>query len=167
MTAVLPERHEADMLYRLRTLRVQRARERCGEAQAAVVRAEQAVRERMRLIDRSRRDIDALGHAVAHALAPTLPRWGTVAAAQREKLADRIERDEYALISDERALEEAQEQLQQARADVTRALAREGAVRDLAQETRRAYAQSRERRAERDLEDQAHRPKHGQQGQSA
>ena len=157
MNAVLPQLHEAQMLCRLRSLRVQRARERCGEARKEVERAQHAVHERMRRIERSQRAMEALSHAVVHSLAPRLPRWSAVAAAQRELLEDRLERDEYALISDERKLEEAQERLQQARAELTRALAREGAVLDLAHETRRARALAQERRVEREIEDRAHR----------
>ena len=157
MSAVLPQPHEAQMLCRLRSLRVQRARERCGEARQEAERAQHAVHDRMRRIERSRQAMDALSHAVVHALAPRLPRWSSVAAAQRELLEDRLERDEYALISDERTLEQAQERLQQARAELTRALAREGAVRDLAHETRRAQALARERHVEREIEDLANR----------
>ncbi|HEX6707429.1 MAG TPA: hypothetical protein VF169_21910 [Albitalea sp.] len=143
-----------DQLCRLRSLRVQRARERCAQAQAEVDQAMHAVRERQHRIAHCRREIEALAHAVVHALAPRLPRWSGVAAAQRERLADRLERDEYALIGDEQALEEAQERLQQARAELTRALAREDALQDLAGETRRAEALAREQRSEREIEDQ-------------
>ena len=113
MTTVLPSRHEAQQLYRLRTLRVQRAREVCRQAQAAVERAEEAVRaapapDRPRASSRS----TCCGRPSSHALAPRLPRWSTMAVAQREALADRLERDEYALIDDEQQLEEAQETLQ-------------------------------------------------------
>ncbi len=152
-TAALPDPREARQLCRLRSLRVQRAREGCAQAQAEVERAAQAVRERRFRIEHCRGEIEALGHAVVHALAPHLPRWSGMAAAQRDRLADRLERDEYALISDERRLEEAQEKAQQARAELTRALAREDAVRGLAQRTNRAHAQLREQRAERELED--------------
>jgi len=141
-------------LLRLRTLRVQRARERCADAQAAVERAAQAVRERQREIERSQRAIETLAHKVVHVLAPSLPRWVELATAERERLTDRLERDEYALIDDEHALEQAQEHLQQARAELTRALAREDAVRGLADEAQRAAVLAREQRVERELEDQ-------------
>lgn len=145
---------DVQQLLRLRTLRVQRARERCVEAQAAVESAAQAVRERQREIERSQRAIQTLAHKVVHVLAPNLPRWVDLATAERDRLADRLERDEYALIDDEHALEQAQEQLQQARAEVTRALAREDAVRGLADDAQRAAVLARETRVERELEDQ-------------
>jgi hypothetical protein len=155
MTTSLPEPREAQQLCRLRTLRVQRAREHCAQAQAEVARAAQAVRDRQRLIEHGRGAMQQLAHDVVHALAPRLPRWSTMASAQRERLADRLERDEYALISDQERLEESQERLQQARADLTRALAREDAVRGLAQQVRRSHALARERLVERELDDQA------------
>jgi light-regulated signal transduction histidine kinase (bacteriophytochrome) len=158
MKQALPQVHEAQQLCRLRALRVQRARERCGEAQGEVDRAARALRERQRQIERCQRELEALGRALVHSLAPRLPRWAGVAGAQRERLSDRLERDEYALISDEQRLEQAQERLQQARADFTRALAREDAVVDLAHRTRRAHALVHEQRVERELEDAGRGP---------
>jgi hypothetical protein len=123
-------------------------------AQAEVDRAIAAVHERQRTIEQLRDSLDNLQKSVVTSLVPVLPRWSSVAAAQREKLADRLARDEYALIEDERNLEVAQEKLQAARAEVTRALAREDAVRGLANETKRAHALRREQRAELEIEDQ-------------
>jgi hypothetical protein len=146
---------DARQLLRLRTLRVQRARERCAQEQAGVEAAVGVVRERRRCIENGQRAMKRLAHQVVHALAPALPRWIDVVAAQRARLADRLERDEYALIDDERRLEEAQERLQQARAELTRTLAREDAVRGLADRLDRAAALVREQRVERELDDQA------------
>jgi hypothetical protein len=154
MSRVLPKPHQAQQLCRLRSLRVKRARARCSEVQTEVERATEAVCARQRQIERTRREIDALAHAVVHALAPRLPRWGNMAAAQRDRLHERLERDESALIDDEHALEQAHERLQQARADLTRALSREDAVRGLADESRRDRVRQLERRAETELEDQ-------------
>jgi hypothetical protein len=154
MTKRLPKPGEAQQLVRLRGLRVQRARERVAQAQAEVALAAEAVRSRQQQIERVRRSIEELQHAIVTSLAPSLPRWSGVTGAQQERLADRLERDEYALIQDEHGLEAAQEKLQEARAELTRALAREDVVRDLAKKARRARLSDRERRAERDLEDQ-------------
>jgi hypothetical protein len=150
----LPKPGEARQLCRLRGLRVQRARERVAQAQAEVQRAAEAVRTRQRQIERVRRSIEELQQAIVTTLAPTMPRWSEVTGIHRERLADRLERDEYALIGDERKLEGAQEELQQQRAELTRALAREDVVRDLADKARRAQTRERERRAEREIEDQ-------------
>jgi hypothetical protein len=150
----LPKPGEAQQLCRLRALRVQRARERVAQAQTKMERAAEAVRIRQQQIERIRRAIDDLQNAIVTSLAPSLPRWSGVTGAQQERLTDRLERDEYALVQDEHTLESAQDALQQARADLTRALAREDVVRDLAHQARRAQVAERERRAERDLEDQ-------------
>ncbi|NRF67254.1 hypothetical protein HLB44_09690 [Aquincola sp. S2] len=153
MTARLPSPGEAQQLVRLRALRVQRSRDAFTAASAAVVDAEQAVHERQRLIDRVRREIDALGESVAHGFDGQLARWSQHLVAQRDKLADRLERAEYALVGDERKLEEAQEAAAQARAELTRALAREDAVRGLHGEAKRAVGRAREQRAELEQED--------------
>jgi len=158
MNPVLPQPREAQQLCRLRGLRVQRARERCGQLQTDADRAAQAVQERHVLIAGHRGAMEQLAHDVVHALAPRLPRWSTMAAAQRDRLHDQLERDEYALCGDEQRLEEAQERLQQARADLTRALAREDAVRGLAQRLRRSHAAMHERLTEREQDDQQRMP---------
>jgi flagellar biosynthesis chaperone FliJ len=88
-------------------------------------------------------------------LAPTLPRWSQVTTAHHERLTEQLERNEYGLLDDDRALESAQEKLQQARSELTRALAREDAVRGLVHDTRRARTLAREQRADRELDDQA------------
>ena len=154
MTSRLPAPGEAQQLVRLRTLRVQRAREGCAAAAAAIEAAQQAVADRQRRITRVRSEQDALGRSVAQGFDGGLARWSRLLVAQRDKLADRLERDEYALVGDERKLEEAQEAAAEARAELTRALAREDAVRGLLAESRKAVALVREQRAEAEQEDQ-------------
>jgi hypothetical protein len=153
VTGALPTGHEAQQLLRLRSLRVGRARDAVRTAQAAVDTAAALVRDRERALRAGRDRIDALEQALIGRLAPRLPRWSTMALAQRDALADRLERDEVALIDDEHALEQALESLQQARAALTRALAREDAVSGLVGDTLRARRQRLEARAERELED--------------
>jgi chromosome segregation ATPase len=150
----LPDPHDAQQLCRLRQLRVQRARDICKQAQAALAPAAAAVHRRQQQIEQGRQAIDAWSRAVVNELAPQLPRWANLIVAQRDRLRERLERDEYALIDDERQLEQAQEQLQQASAALTRALAQEDAVRGLLAQARRELAAARERRAEVELEDQ-------------
>lgn len=154
-TARMPRPHEAQQLARLRALRVQRARERIAPAQAAVDQAAQAVRARHQKIADLRDTITLSREAVVTTLAPSLPRWSAVTGAHLERLIDQLERNEYELIQDDRALEAAQEQLQQARSELTRALAREDAVQGLARQVKRARLIEREQRAERELDDQA------------
>ena len=153
-SARMPRLHEAQQLARLRALRVQRARERIAPAQAAVDQAAQAVRERQQKIDHFRSRLAESREAVVTSLAPALPRWSAVTGAHLERLVDQLERNEYGLTQDERALEAAQEQLQQARSELTRALAREDAVQGLAREVKRARLLERDQRAERELDDQ-------------
>lgn len=152
--ARLPQPHEAQQLARLRALRVQRAREHIAPAQAAVEQAAQAVRERQRKIASLQHQLTESRLAVVTSLAPTLPRWSALTGAHLEKLVDQLERHEYELMQDDRALEAAQEQLQQARSELTRALAREDAVQGLARQVKRARMLEREQRAERELDDQ-------------
>lgn len=150
----MPSVTEARQLHRLRSLRVQRAREQIPPAQAKVDQAFSAVQLRQRQIAHLRHSTQELRNAIVTTLAPRLPRWSEVTTAQQERLADQLERAEYGLIDDERALEAAQEKLQQARSELTRALAREDAVRGLAEEAKRCRAQAREQRAEREVDDQ-------------
>jgi hypothetical protein len=158
MTHNLPTPRDAAQMLRLRSLRVQRAREACAKAKAEVDQARAAVHERQRAIERSQREMSALADAVVTTLAPALPRWSQLVAANRERLADRLERDEFGLIDDERELEQAQERAQQAGAELTRALAREDAVRGLAKQARRAVLHAREQRVEIEIEDLGRRP---------
>jgi hypothetical protein len=99
-----------------------------------------------------------LADAVVTTLAPSLPRWSGMVSATRERMADRLERDEFALTEEEHLLEQAQEHAQQAGAELTRALAREDAVRGLAQQARKAVLHAREQRVELEIEDQGRRP---------
>ena len=158
MTQKLPTPREAGQMLRLRSLRVQRAREACAKAKVEVEKAQVVVQERQRAIERSQREMVALADAIVTTLAPALPRWSGMVSATRERLADRLERDEYALIDDEHQLEAAQERAQQANAELTRALAREDAVRGLAKQARSAVLHAREQRAEIEIEDQGRRP---------
>jgi hypothetical protein len=158
MTTKLPTSREAAQMLRLRSLRVQRAREACAKARIEVEKAQAVIKEHQRTIERGQREIAALADAIVTTLAPALPRWSGMVAATRERLADQLERDEYALIDDEHELEQAQERAQQAGAELTRALAREDAVRGLAQQARKAVLHAREQRVELEIEDQGRRP---------
>jgi hypothetical protein len=154
---VLPRPHEAQQLCRLRALRVQRLQARCAQARDALEAAAQAVRQRRLRVAEHQDRLARLAQAVVTDLAPHLPRWAGMAQAQRDRLVDRLERDQYALIDDEQALEQAQDALARAMSDLTRALAQEDAVKDLARLAHRARRQHLEQRGERELEDQLSR----------
>lgn len=164
--ARLPQPHEAHQLCRLRGLRVQRSREQVARALQQAELALQAVRQRQMQIERLRDSIADLREAIVGTLAPSLPRWSRITAARQDHLDELLERDQYELGNEEQALEQAQEEVQQARAQLTRALAREDAVRGLAQQARRATLLERDRRVERELDDQA-RPGRSTGGVSA
>lgn len=140
---------------RLRELRVQRAREQLAAADAACAAAQQAVLARQQAIQRCQAELRAHAQAGVSAWAAHLPRWGQMFSAHRDRLAERLEREEYALIDDERTLEQAQEVRQQKRADLSRALAREGAVQTLVKAMGEARIQLREVRAEIDNDERA------------
>ena len=158
MIQQLPTPRDAAQMLRLRSLRVQRAREAVAKAKLEVVQAEGVVEARQRTIACTQREIVTLADAVVTTLAPQLPRWSGMVSATRERLADKLEREEYALIDDERELEQARERVQQAGAELTRALAREDAVRGLAKQARKAVLHAREQRVELEIEDQGRRP---------
>jgi len=157
VNAVLPEPHEARQLCRLRGLRVERAQSAWTTARDEADAALRKVRDSERAIERVRSAIDALGDAIVNALVPHLPRWATMVTAQRDRLADQLERAEYALIDDEHALEQARERLAEARTALTRAQASEDAVKGLAKEALHVRANAREQRADSELEDQGAR----------
>ena len=140
---------------RLRELRVQRAREQLAAADAACAAAQQAVLARQQAIEQCRAELRAHAESGVGAWAAHLPRWGNMFSVHRDRLAERLERAEYALIDDERALEQAQEARQQKRADLSRALAREGAVQTLVKAMGDARIQLREVRAELDNDERA------------
>lgn len=158
MIQQLPTPRDAAQMLRLRSLRVQRAREAVAKAKLEVEQAEAVVEARQRTIACTQREIVTLADAVVTTLAPQLPRWSGMVSATRERLADKLEREEYALIDDERELEQARERVQQAGAELTRALAREDAVRGLAKQARKAVLHAREQRVELEIEDQGRRP---------
>ncbi len=149
---------DAVQLHKLRILRVTQARERCADAGKQVTAAEIAVDQRQRLIQASRRAIGSLAQAVVTSLAPHLPRWNGIVHAERARLAERLERDEDALIGESRRLEASRQAAEQARGELARAMAREDVVRDLAQQARHARQLEVERRAEAEQEDQGRGP---------
>lgn len=150
--AARPAAWEAQWL-RLRALRVERARAALRTAEQAEAAARSAVDERQRRIVQGRDDLAALARGWSGPRSAALPRWNGAVTAWRDALVDRLERDEYALIDEERTLEEALDALQAARARLVRAMARQEAVGELVRQFRQQAAGLRERRAERELDD--------------
>ncbi len=148
----LQHREQAQWL-RLRALRVERARTALTQARAREDACRQVVLKRRDAIAISRARIDAQAAAVVDRWAPVMPRWAEVVGRHRAALLDRLERDEYALIDEERKLEAARDATLRCESDLSRALAREGAATTLVGDMRRAQAVQVELATEHDIED--------------
>ncbi len=153
----LPAR-DAQQWLRLRQLRVQRARQALAGAQATEREAQQAVQARQQRIEAGQAQLDALTRHWTGAGCADMPRWAAQVDAHRAALAERLERDEYALIDESDSLRQAQATVQQRRAELARAQAREDAVDATLQDRRRHLARSREHQAELDAEDASRLP---------
>ncbi len=154
MSRMLPSPQQARELQGLRTLRVRRARQRLAGAMQEVAAAQLAVDRRRAAIQDSKAAISSLANAVVGSLAPHLPRWNGMVQAERARLLDRLERDEDAMIGESRKLDEARRAVEEARIGLTRAMAREDVVRDLARQAAMARATAAERRLEIEQSDQ-------------
>ena len=137
----------------LRAMRVERARDALRAARAHEAACERAVQDRRERIVVTRERIHELATAVVDRWAPTMSRWATTVQRHRDVLVDRLERDEYALIDDERKLEQAREQTRRCEAELARATNRESAVTDLVSAMRREHATRQELALEREVED--------------
>ena len=151
---MLPSPQQARELQALRTLRVRRARQRLAGAMQEVTAAQLAVDRRRAAIRGSESAIGSLADAVVGSLAPHLPRWNGMVQAERARLLDRLEREEDAMIGESRKLDQARDAAAQARIGLTRAMAREDVVRDLARQAAAARAGAAERRLESEQSDQ-------------
>lgn len=149
---VLPAAWQGQWL-RLRALRVDRARAAVRMAEQLQALAQAAVDDRQRRIAHTQAALAELAQGWSGARTAALPRWNTTVCAWRDVLSERLERDEYALIDDEQALEEALDALQDRRAELTRAMARQEAVGELVQLSRRQAARLQEQRGEREQDD--------------
>ncbi|HEY0953906.1 MAG TPA: hypothetical protein VGE36_04060 [Roseateles sp.] len=144
---------------RLRQLRVQRARTALLAAQQQVRDAQAAIAAREASIQGHRERLDALARHWGGAGSVDMPRWGQQLQAHRDSVAERLERDEYALMDEQEALATAQTLLAERRAELARAEARESAVDATLKDQRRQLLLAREQVAELEAED-ACRPLH-------
>ncbi|WP_457444452.1 hypothetical protein [Roseateles sp. P5_E4] len=144
---------EARQWLRLRQLRVQRARLALAQAQAEERQAVAAVEDREARIEQGRRLIVELAFHWGGAGSADMPRWVHQVQAHGEALAERLERDEYALLDERETLGQAQAEVQRRRADLARAQAREDAVDATLKDQRRQASQAREQQAELETED--------------
>jgi uncharacterized protein YukE len=144
---------DARQWLRLRQLRVQRARQALARAQAEENQARAAIEEREVRIAQGHARLDGLARHWGGPGSVDMPRWCAQVQAHREALAERLERDEYALLDEREALEQAQDVVRQRRAELARAESREAAVEATLKDQRRRARQAREQHAELEAED--------------
>jgi len=147
-----PRLDDAEVLRRIRTLRVERAMRLIADARAAVDAAAAVVAQRLEQVEALRRALDGLREAIGSELASELPRWSSLIFARRQRLADQLERAEDKLLTARDRLGDAQKALQHARTELASAQWRKQIADDLARRARRELAIELERRLEREAE---------------
>ncbi len=144
---------DARQWLRLRQLRVQRARQALARAMDAE-RAARATVEACELrIAQGQARLTALARHWGGAGSAGLPRWHAQIEAHREMLAERLERDEYALLDHQDDWRQTQTDVARCRTELARAQAREAAVDATITDQRRLQRQAREQQAELEAED--------------
>jgi hypothetical protein len=151
MSSALPLA-DAEVLHRIRALRLDRALRLSAEARAAVDAAAAVVAQQVEQVEAIRRALDALHEAIGPALAPELLRWSSLIFARQQRLADQLEHAQDKLLTARQQLRDAQQALQRARAELARARRRQQGADDLVRRARRQLAVERERRLEREAE---------------
>lgn len=141
---------DARQLQRLRELRERKALTAFRAAEAEVARAQQALDERQRTMERLQRARDDLGRRIVGDFAPQMGRLSGYVSATQEDLDEQLERTEYALIDDEEALSNAQAHAAQARAAWLRAVSQSGSAQTLVGDARKSLLRERDRRLERE-----------------
>ncbi|RZA10474.1 MAG: hypothetical protein EOP93_24735 [Lysobacteraceae bacterium] len=144
---------DARQWLRLRQLRVQRARQALVQAQTEARQAHAAVEDREARIQQGRTLIVELAWHWGGAGSADMPRWVHQVRAHGEALAERLERDEYALLDERETLEKAEDLVRQRRTELARAQAREDAVDATLKDQRREIQQAGEQLAELETED--------------
>ena len=141
---------DARQLQRLRELRERKALTAFRAAEAEVARAQQALDERQRTMERLQRARDDLGRRIVGDFAPQMGRLSGYVSATQEDLDEQLERTEYALIDDEEALSNAQGHAAQAHAAWLRVVSQSGSAETLVGDARKALLRERDRRLERE-----------------
>jgi hypothetical protein len=144
---------EAGQLLQLRSLRRRRAELAWAQACQALEAAREAVAARHHTIAATRSQRQRLLDDLGGALAPRLPRWAAQVGAQQARLDEQLEREEYALIDDERQLERAQDTVQIRQQELARLQQREDLAQGLVQQQKRQNLARDEQRRELALEE--------------
>lgn len=153
MRGVALARSDARQLLQLRGLRLRRAEVALARAGEAVAAARAQVERRHQRIAAARAACQQLRDDLGGPLAARLPRWSAVAVARGAHLDEQVEREEYALLSDERALESAEDEQRRCRQEVARLQQREDLARDFVRAKNRERIADSERRRELELEE--------------
>lgn len=123
--------NELKQLSRLRQLRVKAALEHQNMCAQQLHAAQAKAETRMSRIANIRGNIKDLSDYMVGPGCSRLPKEATYAIAQRERLDDQLERNEYALLSEQEAVDEAEQLLQDAKDVWLKAIAREEAVKKM------------------------------------
>lgn len=144
---------DARQLLQLRQLQLRRAQAALAEAVDAETQAQQALDRRHDKVTRLRASRLNVMTDIAGHLAACLPRLSPWAGAYRAWLDEQVEREAYALIGDEQALEQAQDERAERQRELARCEHREALAQDLLREQRRRQARDDERRQDAARED--------------
>jgi len=134
MTSAQLSPKDAKQLASLRALHMRRASALVKQAQDQCSLTDAAVRSRRKRIEAVNQEMDHLSHEAAHRFGHAMPRWIALATAERRRLIDRLEREEFALADEMVEHEEACDELNRARAALARAAARQEMTDDLARQ---------------------------------
>lgn len=146
---------DAKQLLSLRRLQLRRATAEVVEAQSQVEQAMRAVEHRQGRVAQVRQSRFDLLTDIGGRLAARLPRNAPWATAHRDWLDEQLEREEYALIDEERVLEQTQDRLAERRREQARCEHREALAVALLGVLKRQRVSDEERRQDAAREDLA------------
>lgn len=146
---------DAKQLLSLRRLQLRRALAEVVEAQSQVEQARRAVEHRQSRVAQVRQSRFDLLTDIGGRLAARLPRNAPWATAHRDWLDEQLEREEYALIDEERVLEQTQDRLAERRREQARCEHREALAVALLGVQKRQRVSDEERRQDAAREDLA------------
>jgi hypothetical protein len=142
--------HDARQLKRLRELRERTALNTLRNAEAQLQTAKRVMQERQNTILRLQNERQTLAQRVIGELATDMARLACYVSALQAKLDDQLERAEYALISDLKAVAGAQIKVNKARQAWLQAVSNHGAASTLVGQASQAPGRDREARTERE-----------------
>jgi flagellar biosynthesis chaperone FliJ len=142
--------HDARQLKRLRELRERTALNALRKAEADLQAAKRVMQERQETILRLQNERQTLAQRMVGELAADMARLANYVSALQAKLDDLLERAEYALLDDERAVAAAQAKMNLTRQAWLHAVSSHGAATTLVGDASQALRRDRDARAERE-----------------